>query len=166
MSDYCHGFCFPLFCMATRSFIARTTKSGYEGVYCHWDGYLEGVGSGLLEHYMDPDKIALLLSYGDISSLGADIGGQHDFMDRKNGSETTYYGRDRGETGSHIKPRQFRKRDTLLKCAAGMGCEYVYLFEQSTGTCYYCERGPQWFGLSDGSEFSSFKPLTSELVAA
>ncbi len=114
---------------------------------------------------MDPDKLALLLSYGDISSLGADIGGAHDFMDR-DGQQTTFYGRDRGETGSHIKPRQFRKLEKLLQRAAGMGCEYVYLFEQSTGTWYFCERGPQYFGLSDGSEFSSFKPLASELVAA
>ena len=151
--------------MATRSFIARTTKSGYEGVYCHWDGYVEGVGLTLLDHYQDPDKLALLLSYGDISSLGNDVGGKHDFDDRHEG-ETTFYGRDRGETGSHIQPRQFRKLEKLQKRAADMGCEYVYLFEQSTGTWYFCERGPQYFGLSDGSDFSSFKPLASELVAA
>ena len=151
--------------MATRSFIARTTKSGYEGVYCHWDGYLEGVGAGLLEYYTDPDKLALLLSYGDISSLGMEVGGKHDFGDRS-GAETTFYGRDRGETGSHIKARRFRKIHRLLKRAAGMGCEYVYLFDSSVGRWFYCERGPQFFGMSDGSSFSSFKPLASELVAA
>ncbi|WP_405734888.1 hypothetical protein OG607_41340 [Streptomyces sp. NBC_01537] len=25
--------------LATRSFIARPTETGYTGVYCHWDGY-------------------------------------------------------------------------------------------------------------------------------
>ena len=65
----------------------------------------------------------MLLSYGDISSVGEDVGGQHDFVDR-DVSETTFYGRDRGETGSRIKPRQFRTRKKLLKCAADMGCEY------------------------------------------
>ncbi len=32
-----------------------------------------------------------------------------------------------------------------------MGCEYVYLFDSSVGRWFYCERGPQFFGISDGS---------------
>lgn len=44
----------------------KTIKS----IYCHFDGYPEGVGKTLKEHYNDPAKIEKLLELGDISSLG------------------------------------------------------------------------------------------------
>lgn len=39
--------------MSTRSAIIRKTEDGsYEGIYCHFDGYLAGVGKTLQEHYL------------------------------------------------------------------------------------------------------------------
>jgi hypothetical protein len=35
--------------MSTRSVIARKTKSGFKGVYHHWDGYPSGLGATLFE---------------------------------------------------------------------------------------------------------------------
>ena len=142
--------------MGTRSFIAHQTDTGLEGVYCHWDGYLEHNGRILREHYSDSEKLATLIAGGDISSLGPDIGSKHDFDARQEG-ETTFYHRDRDEDWKSVRPRQFNSLKALLKRAGNCGCEYVYLFN---GTDWqYAERGAQYFGMSDGSSFSDLKPL-------
>ena len=81
--------------MSTRSCIAIENKDGtLTAVYCHYNGYLSGVGRTLYNHYYDEKMIRELLSYGDISSLESEIGVKHDFDDR---STTTFYGRDRDE---------------------------------------------------------------------
>ena len=100
--------------MATRSTIALEFADGTVGkIYCHWDGYLENNGKILYNHYVDPFKTRDLIDLGDVSSLGPDIGEKHDFdnpfpygsaeynaeADRRRGI-TTFYGRDRGETGT------------------------------------------------------------------
>ena len=150
-------FCFfPHSFMATRSFIALQKPNGsLEGVYCHWDGYLNGNGQILFNHYRDPEKIAYLLSFGDISSLGSQIGDTHDFLDRGDLASTTFYGRDRGET--KIEPRTFRTRKAMLKYAAALGCEFLYLYQPNGW--WYADRGQQFFGMNDDEEFSEFSPL-------
>lgn len=50
-----------------------------ESIYCHFDGYPEGVGQMLLDHWMTPEKIDELLALGDLSCLGSVIGEKHDF---------------------------------------------------------------------------------------
>ena len=97
--------------MGTRSTIALEFADGtVEQVYCHWDGYLDHNGRILLEHYSNPFVLRDLIDLGDISSLKPTIGTKHDFshfgteMDQKEyealyGEMTTFYGRDRGETG-------------------------------------------------------------------
>ena len=98
--------------MATRSTIALEYADGTVGqVYCHWDGYLEHNGAILFKHYVDPFKTRELLDQGDISSLGSVVGEKHDFSrldsqipaedyERLYGHMTTFYGRDRGESGT------------------------------------------------------------------
>ena len=39
-------------------------------IYCHFDGYIAGVGKTLLNHYTDPEKVNDLMRLGDLSSLG------------------------------------------------------------------------------------------------
>jgi len=101
--------------MATRSTIALEYADGTVGqVYCHWDGYLEHNGAILFKHYVDPFKTRELLDQGDISSLGSVVGEKHDFSrldsqipaedyERLYGHMTTFYGRDRGESGTMQK---------------------------------------------------------------
>jgi hypothetical protein len=91
--------------MATRSTIALEYADGtVDQVYCHWDGYLEHNGKILFEHYSNPFKLRELMDLGDVSSLGSDIGEAHNFDDRsQTGEVTTFYGRDRGETGVGAK---------------------------------------------------------------
>ncbi|MBT1162561.1 hypothetical protein [Bifidobacterium sp. SO1] len=57
--------------MSTRSGIAIKNQNGtYSWIYCHYDGYLEGVGQTLLDHYQNRQQIESLMSLGDISWLG------------------------------------------------------------------------------------------------
>ena len=86
--------------MSTNCIIAMQKENGgIEGIYCHWDGCLEGVGRILLGHY-DIEKVRKLLSLGSISSLGEEIepseGAEHSYDDPFPGV-TVAYRRDRGE---------------------------------------------------------------------
>lgn len=56
--------------MSTRAAIIEKTETGYRGIYCHHDGYFEGVGRTLIDFYSDDDKVKALIDLGDISSLG------------------------------------------------------------------------------------------------
>ncbi len=100
--------------MATRSTIALEYADGtVDKIYCHWDGYLDNNGKILFDNYKDPFKVQRLMDLGDVSSLGPNIGDKHDFdcpfpygtpeyvkwTDEKR-EVTTFYGRDRGETGT------------------------------------------------------------------
>jgi hypothetical protein len=101
--------------MATRSTIALEFADGtVQQVYCHWDGYLEHNGRILFENYVDPFKTRDLIDLGDISSLRPTVGEKHAFSklevpmdgeayDKLYGDMTTFYGRDRGETGTGAK---------------------------------------------------------------
>ena len=71
--------------MSTRSRIAIETESGtVKSIYCHFDGYVSGVGKILYNHY-DKEKLEKLIELGDISSLGEST------------ENTVAYHRDRGE---------------------------------------------------------------------
>ena len=80
-----------------------------KSVYCHWDGYLSHNGRILQDHY-DSAKANHLVSLGDISSLRPEIGVVHPFStwdtdmspaeyEAQFANMTTFYGRDRGESG-------------------------------------------------------------------
>jgi hypothetical protein len=101
--------------MGTRSTIALEFADGsVQQVYCHWDGYLDHNGRILQEHYSDPFKLRDLIDLGDISSLRPEIGAGHPFsqfdttmtteqFDALYGEMTTFYGRDRKESGCNAK---------------------------------------------------------------
>ena len=101
--------------MATRSTIALEFADGtVQQVYCHWDGYLDHNGKILQEHYTNPFKLRDLIDLGDISSLGECVGEKHPFsrldvemsaeqFDDQYGTMTTFYMRDRGESGCYAR---------------------------------------------------------------
>jgi hypothetical protein len=66
--------------------------------YCHFDGYPQGVGRTLVEHFDGVEKIKELLSFGEMSYLTANIHpeGEHNF-DNPEKDVTVFYGRDRGD---------------------------------------------------------------------
>ena len=102
--------------MGTRSTIALEFADGtVQQVYCHWDGYLEHNGKLLRDNYSNPFVLRDLIDLGDISSLGKIVGTKHPFSPHTGEQEkalyeaaqaagaTTFYGRDRGETGVEAK---------------------------------------------------------------
>jgi hypothetical protein len=106
-----------------------------KSVYCHWDGYLSHNGQLLQDHY-DSAKANHLVALGFISSLKEEIGEKHPFSgcdvipnisfqkyEELYGKMTTFYGRDRGESGVDFTVDQsyaeFLSKD--------YDCEYYYI---------------------------------------
>lgn len=122
--------------MATRSAIGVMHGSVIKAVYCHWDGYLEGVGSTLVHHY-NSAKANHLVALGDVSSLGSEIGEKHNFNMTRNGTETdrwtTFYGRDRGE--ENVSWKVFQTYNEFVEHFDKSWCEYFYIMKD--GEWYY-----------------------------
>jgi hypothetical protein len=130
--------------MGTRSRIGVMHGDKVKSIYCHWDGYLEGVGATLLKHY-DSAKANHLVALGDMSSLQADIGEKHAFSKFDLPTEEveafqtltenwcTFYGRDRGEKGTeHKVDHTFAE---FLERVDGCGGEYYYIMENGEWYC-------------------------------
>ena len=99
-----------------------------ESIYCHWDGYPEGVGQILKDHYTDPEKIEALMRLGDISRLGYTT--EHlpkDWASWEREPERTICYRDRGEVDidSHIAESEEDYRDKVKQSSVNYG----YLFK-------------------------------------
>jgi hypothetical protein len=97
-----------------------------KAIYCHWDGYPEGVGDTLLQAYQEPEKIDALMALGDLSVLGAEIGETQDFEEPKSGT-CLAYGRDRGE--ENVDVRICADETAFVQLAGKKGAEYAYLFD-------------------------------------
>ena len=114
-----------------------------KSIYCHWDGYPEGVGRKLLHHYKSRKQVLDLLELGDISSLGSfydeDIskGDWHKF-DEKNpekrlklmekSENCTVAYKDRGE----ICPAKIDEDENAFIIRVTRGWEeYAYLWKRS-----------------------------------
>jgi hypothetical protein len=133
--------------MGTRSTIALEFADGtVEQVYCHWDGYLAHNGHILQNHYSNPFILRDLIDLGDISSLRPQIGTKHAFshfsteMSQEQytalyGEMTTFYGRDRGETGTdskkfkdygdYVANHQYEEYDYILRSVCGEAVWFV-----------------------------------------
>lgn len=127
--------------MATRSAIGFVEYDGsVTGIYCHWDGYLEGVGATLVKHYNDTYKVLDLIDLGDISSLGEEIGEKHDFDkgSTKTANWCKSYTRDRGE---NCPAKDFP--DAKAFRSHYSDCDYFYLYDGKDWT--YAERNRPYF---------------------
>ena len=121
--------------MGTRSTIALEFADGtVEQVYCHWDGYLDYNGKILQEHYSNPFVLRDLIDLGDISSLRPTVGTKHAFSklevpmdgeayDKLYGDMTTFYGRDRGESG--CEARKYKNTDEYFDCSQQEEFDYI-----------------------------------------
>ena len=115
--------------MATRSTIAFENADGtILQIYCHFDGYLDGVGATLKNHYTDPDKIKALMALGSVSILAPSIECPegHSYDNSVNG-HTVFYGRDRGEEGNDAELHS-SYNDWLL----GYMEQYNYIFRHDS----------------------------------
>ena len=122
--------------MGTRSRIGVMHGDNVKSVYCHWDGYLEHNGAILQEHY-DSVKANQLVALGDLSSLRPNIGEKHKFspfdcdeltseeFEKRYGGMCTFYGRDRGETGTEWKTHT--NFVDFFAEVEGSWCEWYYI---------------------------------------
>ena len=111
--------------MSTRSLIGIKDDRGITYVYCHFDGYLAGVGTTLLENYKTEDVVNELVDGGDMSSVGETI-------------KTCAFYADRGEDGTEARtiPADTADiKDVYYECGQNCWADYVYLFED--GKWYY-----------------------------
>lgn len=120
--------------MSTRCRIAIKKQDGsYDSIYCHNDGYPEGVGLTLVNYYKDEKKVRDLIALGDISSLGQTLDykptfGDPDFDMSKyhKYKGTTDYNRWRNE-GTHAEHSE--NIDDLRDIAMDNGAEYLYIYD-------------------------------------
>lgn len=120
--------------MSTRSIIALQYADGAAtSIYVHCDGYPEGVGACLTEHYSTRDKVRALLALGDLSVLYERLapapGEAHNFAFGKRAPGVCVaYGRDRGDKDCAAQdcPSELLMRANNL--GPGGWIEYVYVF--------------------------------------
>lgn len=117
--------------MSTRSRIGMefTDKGGthmVKSIYCHFDGYPEGVGQTLMNHFQDREKVERLIELGDISYLAPNVTpqGPHSFDNAERGVVVAYH-RDRGE--DFTPPRI---DDSMAGFVESDVEEYGYLFTE------------------------------------
>jgi len=102
--------------MGTRSLISIKNQDGtYDGVYCHFDGYPEGVGNTLKTSYTTEDKIRQLIACGAMSCLVEEV------------DDCEFYTK-RGEDLHNYKELEL---DVIGKKAKNIGCEYLYIFQDN-----------------------------------
>ena len=131
--------------MATRAAIIMEVKGkdhSYEGVYLHFDGYPEGAGQVLVDHYDTDAKVKELISHGGISSLGEMIGEKQDFSSILSSStkQCKFYHCDRGD---ELDIEEL-EHDEISKFADDCGAEFTYLYE---GGVWMVKEEPQFKGL-------------------
>ena len=136
--------------MSTRSLIGKMREDGtVEAVYCHHDGYPEGVGRTLSDFYGEREVDALL-ALGDVSSLGEEPVSDPSMWKGPFGSASSDFGcpsyRDRGEKGTDAKT--YPDDEAYVRAMPDRGVEWAYLFCDS-----------EWL-VSDGS---GWKRLDDEL---
>lgn len=139
--------------MSTRSRIGILNPDAtITSVYCHNDGYIEGVGTALTTHYTDEAKIRELIALGDLSSVGSLVtppeGVKHHFGDAAC-DVTVAYGRDRGE--KDVSARTHKDFDEFIKDPE----EYTYLWN-----------GHEWLAWRGSTQLNMAVELVTARIAS
>ena len=120
--------------MATRSTIGIKSEDGtIKAIYCHWDGYPEGVGAGLVQFYNSKAQAEALIALGGFSSL------METLEKTKAGAYNTASDSARTFTGEGDWFENFNA-----------GEEYFYLYTEGTGWRY--SQGGNWACLKTEKE--------------
>ena len=115
--------------MSTRSRIGLERANGMvESVYCHFDGYPNGVGRTLLTHWRNWRKVERLIRLGNISVLGPEVEGcgvcEDSFLCTH--GQTRAYARDRGDTEC-VDSDAYRDLEDLYEATQDSDVEFVYV---------------------------------------
>ena len=126
--------------MSTRSNIALVKGGGtVEAIYCHHDGYPEGIGQTLAKCYGEEEEVAAMLDLGDMSILADTL------------ETCVFYHRDFGGENTAENTRAVRYA-SLAECVAaqdgGVYIEWLYLFADD---CWWVRalRGDGFYRLAD-----------------
>jgi len=120
--------------MATRSTIGIKSEDGtIKAIYCHWDGYPEGVGAGLVQFYNTAQQATELINLGGFSAL------METLEETKAGAYGTPSDSARTFTGEGDWFENFNA-----------GEEYFYLYTEGTGWRY--SQGGNWACLKTEKE--------------
>lgn len=119
--------------MATRSTIALQYADGtVDQVYCHWDGYLSGVGQDLQDGYTDPFRLRELIDGGDMSCIGEPYTARGESIEdtgaRRFASFSDYMRNGQQEEYDYILRKVGDKAVWFVRCSATDG-EWVTLKE-------------------------------------
>jgi len=109
--------------MSTRSWIAVEQEpdemdlNKVQTIYCHFDGYIDGVGNILLKHWNNLDKAHALLQYGDIS-----------YVPEQENNESL---QDAAYDKVGITQEYISEYHMMLELKGDIHIEYVYLFKDN-----------------------------------
>jgi hypothetical protein len=96
-------------------------SDNYIAISCHWDGYPEGVGAALKEHFKDYESVMNLIVGGSCSVIG---------------DKVRHYANRKGDKWEDIVPKQFKTQKDVLEHYTWCECEYAYLFDEKKGWGY------------------------------
>jgi hypothetical protein len=100
--------------MATRSVIAvKNENESFDAIYCHFDGYPEGVGQTLKDNYNSEELARSLIAKGSLSTLEKDL-------------ESSSFYTSRGEKLQKYNEESFKD---LKKLCGDLWGEYLYVFQ-------------------------------------
>lgn len=124
--------------MSTRCLIGRKIDNNkVEYIYCHHDGYLDGVGETLKTYYTDNDIINKLMALGDLSALGKIAESNSDqFNFGKINCDLCAAYKDNGE--EDVDSTILTEKEYVDKLTTNIWIEYLYLWDGEKW-CYYCE---------------------------
>jgi hypothetical protein len=143
--------------MATRGAIGIKHGLRIKAIYVHWDSYVEHVGLCLHTYYQDSIKANKLISMGDVSGIGAEIGEKHAFGNSAEylldgcAIECTFYSRDRGEDAPF---KSFASEEEFVDYYEGSGSEYFYLYDHGV-----------WYVADRKGEFKPLHEVLTEVTA-
>ena len=113
--------------ISTRSRIGILKKDGsIESIYCHFDGYLEGVGEKLYNYYSNYDDIKDLIKLGDIESLKEKVNTGLDSKD----NVTIAYHRDHGEPEKNTKSMISKNLKDFNNILFDSWIGFIYLYDE------------------------------------
>jgi hypothetical protein len=152
--------------MGTRCLIGMKTSSGYDLVYCHYDGYPSFTGTILEKYYKKESKVRALINLGDMTSVGAYLGtkktvdNNFHFIGVDIDGEPCQirkYVKDYGRSSKNelVFITHVSSLYAVITRMHTPGCKYVYIYE-----------GGAWFYTSDKNPYSenveipSWKKLT------
>lgn len=121
--------------MSTSCLISKQIETNkFNTIYCHFDGYLDGVGRTLLDDYSNPDKVDALLSLGDISSLGSKLEADEDghSFDNPFSDVVVAYHRDRGDPIEQTKSVNYTFNELVKH-----DVDFIYIMQKDNNWYVY-----------------------------